>query len=267
MGFLLVVKAEVVRSLIIMRRYWFATATGILMGYGILIGLVFAFMYNREMVADVMAQRATNVSLGLIIGMFAFGIVGMFTQGLQGMARTGELEQLCMSPHGLVTNFLARSLVTSVTTILSSAVMIWLVAATVKGKLHADPLPTVILLFLTYLNLIGFGFMAGGLVLVFKQTGQIAVLIRLSLIALAVGASDNMAQWPPVMQWVAHILPITDAALCLKLVVIQGAGTAVFSHPSFYFLLASCLIWTFLGIACFRFFEDWSRDKGTLGSY
>jgi len=294
MGFFLVMKAELVRTFIIMRRYWFRTITGMFIGYMMLLMLVLGFMHRGRDVgamADKLsdAETATNWALGFIIGMFAFGIVGMFTQGLQQLAQSGQLEQLCMSPHGLVTNFLARTAVSSVTSIFTSALMVWLIAKTVGGTLHADFPATAALLALTFLNLIGFGFMVGGLVLVFKQTGQVAVLIRLALFALAILATDKIDKLHPIFRWAAHSLPITDAAICLKYVLIQGqmrptldgAGQAVlntagepqlyamsvFAHPSFFFLLVSCVVWTVIGISCFRFMENWSRDKGTLGAY
>jgi len=280
MSFFLVVKAELVRTFIIMRRYWFRTVTGMIIGYGMLVMLIIGFVSQREAVSEEMAKKlgegnATNWALGFIIGMYAFGVVGMFSQGLQTMAQNGQLEQLCMSPHGLVTNFLARSVVGSVSNILSSAVLLWLISLTFKDTLHATGVnfaPTLILLGLTFANLLGFGFMVGGLVLVFKQTGQIAIMIRMALFALAIAATEKVATWHVVARWVAHLLPITDAAICLKYVLIQGqmhdgVFSSVFAHPSFWFLIFNCAFWTLTGISCFRVLENWSRSKGTLGAY
>ncbi len=268
MGFFLVLKAEIVRGFIIARRYWFASLTGIVVGYGMLFMLITALMTGSEQIAD-MAEDAVGGALKLIIGIFAFGIVGLFSQGLQGMARTGELEQVCMSPHGLVTNFLARSFVAALSSILSLSLVIWLIALSFggRGTLQFDFLPTVTLLALTYVNLIGFGFMVGGLVLIFKQTGQIAILIRLGMIGLAFPAQENINQWPLFLQTIIHVLPVTNAAICLNDVLIEGVGTAVFGYRAFYFLILSCVIWTAIGISLFRYMEDWSRDKGTLGAY
>lgn len=286
MGFFLVIKAEIVRSMIIMRRYWFRTVTGMVIGYSMLVGLIVGFMNMGPQAEGVASQfatadTATRWALGFIIGMFAFGILGMFTQGLQQMAQSGQLEQLCMSPHGLVTNFLARSVVAAVSSVVTSSILIWLIAATVGGKLHFDPLPTIVLLLLTFANLIGFGFMSGGLVLVFKQTGQVATIVRMGFFALAILASEKISTWPLLARWIAHALPITDASICLKYVLVQGQNTvstnalgeqitqhaSVFLHTSFFFLIVSCVFWTFTGIACFRYMETWSRNKGTLGAY
>ena len=282
MGFFLVMKAELVRTFIIMRRYWFRTITGMIIGYAVLLMFVLGVMANRgaveRQIEDMTrGQDATNWALGFIIGMFAFGIVGMFTQGLQELSQSGQLEQLCMSPHGLVTNFMARSVVSSISSILTSALMIWLIAKSVKGTLHADFVPTATLLGLTYFNLIGFGFMFGGLVLVFKQTGQIAMVVRLAIFGVPVLATERVEQLPILLRIAAHAVPVTDAAICLKYVLIQGqtvvndAGEqvfrSVFAHPSFYYLLVNCIFWTIVGIACFRLMENWSRSKGTLGAY
>lgn len=270
MGFLLVLKAELTRSLIIMKRYWFATVIGIIVGYGMLAALIYGFLYNRDMLEAAMRERVTQNALGwvlgFVVGTFAMGIVSLFTTSIQGMARTGELEQVCMSPHGLVANFLARSIVSATTSVMSATIMLTLIALTVKTQFHADPFPTVVLLVLTFANLIGFGFMVGGLAIVFKQTGQIARILQLILLGVAIGSTWAVnAAWP--LNWIAHALPITDAAVTLKLVVVEGAGTAVFAHPSFYLLILNCLLWGAIGIACFRYMENWSRDKGTLGAY
>jgi ABC-2 type transport system permease protein len=278
MGFFLVMKAELVRTFIIMRRYWFRTITGMIIGYSMLLMLVLGVMSNRGAIENMTrGQDAVNWTLGLMIGAFAFGIVGMFTQGLQDLSQSGQLEQLCMSPHGLVTNFMARSVVSSVSNILTQALMVWLIAKTVKGTLHADLAPTIVLLALTYFNLIGFGFMFGGLALVFKQTGQIATIIRLGLFGIPILASEKIEQLPMLIRFCAHIVPVTDATICMKYVLIQGQMIAVdggekvfrsvFLHPSFFWLIVNCLAWTIAGIICFKAMENWSRNKGTLGAY
>lgn len=311
-GFFIILWAEIVRSFIIMRRYWFAALIGIGMGYGMLMVMVFGLLFasGHESVRELTNNWIGGI-LGFLIGVFAFGIVGLFTQNIQGMARTGELEQVCLSPFGLVVNFLARSFVSAVSSVLSSAIMLMLVAYTVASdSLHAAPFTTILLLFLTYVNLIGFGYMMGGLTLIFKQVGQVAVIIRFAMIGLAVFATDEMGGWPTAVRYTAHALPVTDAAICLKYTLIQGEkeyvldsegerivlerkaildaegnplfdeeGEAktravyemrpksVFLHSSFYFLLLSCVIWLTIGVALFRYMEDWSRDKGTLGAY
>lgn len=276
MGFLLVLKAELVRSFITARRYWFATLMSAVIGYSFLMMLVYAFMNKSAAVNDKIdviggqfgePGQAMRSVLGLIIGIFAFGIVGMFSQGLSGLARSGQLEQMCMSPHGLVTNFMARTLVAAISSIASSVLMLWLISISVKDRLYVEPGITFLLLALIYVNLIGFGFMVGGLVLIFKQTGQIALVIRMAMIGLAVGASEKIYEWPWALRLVAHVLPITDGALCLKMALIEGKGFDVLTHPSFRFLLISCAIWTVLGISCFKWMENWSRSKGTLGAH
>ena len=157
MSFFRVMKAELIRSWIIMRRYWFRTITGMVIGYGMLMVLVAGFIYSRTGVENTLNKfedpsAATNFVLGFIIGMFAFGVVGMFTQGLQGMATTGVLEQLCMSPHGLAVNFMAQTMVGSVASIISSGIMVYAVTWSVGGMLHWDTIPILVLLTLPFLT-------------------------------------------------------------------------------------------------------------------
>lgn len=269
-GFFLVMKAEVVRMLIIMRRYWFASVIGIIIGYSMMVALIFAFVSQRDRVEEFTSglEGGMEGALGLMIGLWAFGLTGLFTQGLQGMARTGELEQVCMSPYGLVTNFFARSFVMALNSILSLGIMLVLISWTLGAPLYVHGIVTPLLGFLTFANLTGFGFMVGGLVLVFKQTGQIAMILRLIMIGLALLATTrDISEWPLLARFLVHLLPITDAAICLKLSILDDAGFAVLQHPSFFFLLISCVVWNVIGVTLFHFMEDWSRDKGTLGTY
>lgn len=279
MGFFLVMKAEMVRGFIVMRRYWFRTVISMIMGYGMLMVLIYGFMYSQDTITEQMtdkfgeAERATNFVLGFIIGMFAFGIVGMYTQGLQGMARSGVLEQLCMSPHGLITNFLARTVVSAFTTVLSSCILVGMVATTVGGTLHFYPVETALLLSMTFLNLLGFGLMVGGLVLVFKQVGELSIIVRMSLFALAIFAKEELLNRGDALSYFMHVLPITDAAVALKYVLIKGQMNAdgqfvsVLLHPSFYWLIANSILWNMIGVITFRAMENHSRAKGTLGGY
>src|SRR5690606_33267110 len=126
--------------------------------------------------------------------------------------------------HGLVTNFLARSTVSAITSVLSSAVMIWFVTMTVGGTLHFDPVALVPLMILTFFNLIGFGFMMGGRVLVFKQVGQVAILIRMGIFALAIFAKEELLQQGWAMATFVHAVPIADAAMLLKWAPIENQG-------------------------------------------
>lgn len=266
MGFFLVLKAEVVRGMIQMRRYWFASVVGLVVGYVTLIGMVYAFVQTPGLVG--VGGQVTDMSVGFLIGMFAFGILGLFSQNLQAMASAGQLEQVCMSPHGLVTNFLARSLVAAVSTIMSCGIMIALIAFTMHGTIHASPGPLFIVLFLTYANLIGFGFMVGGLVLIFKQIGQIVTLFRMGMFFLAIKIDAAFFEdLPWAAQIVVRILPGSDAAICLKLALLDGMGWEVLGTQYFFFLIINAAVWTSVGITCFRLMENWSRHKGTLGAY
>lgn len=306
MGFFLVLKAEVVRTMIISRRYWFATMTALIVACIMFTGMFYGFLAGIGLGAG-MAGIAIERALGLIIGIFAFSMVGMFSTGLAGMARSGELEQVYMSPHGLITNFMARSTVSTVLSIITWTLILSFMSASFKsamkdapvqpsdtvqaatlegagsaakqavepttgpakgdGTLHADPLPVSVLFFLTYFSMTGFGFMIGGLVLVFKQVGQIAVLLRFAMIAVAWTANDALYNQPTIVQWIAHVVPVTDAAICLKLVLLGGIGNGVFTHTSFYCLIANVAIWTPIGLVCFKTMENWARSKGTLGAF
>lgn len=305
MGFFLVLKAEVKRTMIISRRYWFATLTALFVACIMFTVFFYGFFAG---IGTGMAGLAIDKALGLIIGIFAFSMVGMFSTGLAGMARSGELEQVYMSPHGLITNFMARSTVSTILSIVTWTIILSFMSASLQrasssetpsdpqtvqaatvddatstatppanastlpptagtGKLHADPLPVSVLFLLTYFSMTGFGFMIGGLVLVFKQVGQIAVLLRFAMMAIAWTASDALYNHHIVLQAMAHTIPVTDAAICLKLVLLKGIGNDVFTHPSFFYLILNVAVWTPIGLAIFKAMENWARSKGTLGAF
>lgn len=131
----------------------------------------------------------------------------------------------------------------------------------------------MVLLALTFLNLLGFGLMVGGLVLVFKQVGQLAIIMRMVLFGLAIFAREEVIERSNfLLAGLMHLLPITDGAICIKYVLLKGQMQGdelvpVYFHPSFFFLVLNCFIWITIGVLCFKFMENYSRHKGTLGTY
>ena len=93
--------------------------------------------------------------------------------------------------------------------------------------------------------------------------------------------TEKISSWPAFAKVLAHLLPVTDAAISLKYVLVKNqmlevtnaAGetvlqhASVYSRPSFFFLIVGCALWTTIGISCFKLMENWSRNKGTLGAY
>jgi hypothetical protein len=98
--------------------------------------------------------------------------------------------------------------------------------------------------------------------------------MRMALLAIAMLSSEALLEGKgAAFAALMHALPVTDASICLKYVLIDGQISAagervsVFAHSSFYYLILNGTVWTALGMVCFKFMENWSRAKGTLGTY
>ena len=97
-----------------------------------------------------------------------------------------------------------------------------------------------------------------------------AMILRMVLFGLAVMINeDTLYGSNGFFQALMHVLPITDASVAFKYILIKGqingAGqfVSVFQHPSFYFLMVSCVLWTGSGMLLFKAMENWARSKGT----
>jgi ABC-2 type transport system permease protein len=159
------------RSLIEFRRYAFDTISGLISIYGFFLVIFFgAKIFGGDQAGFGESIEGVVVSYGMwAITMFA---LGSLTYDLTQEAQLGTLEQLGMSPFGLVRVLVARAFTSLATYVAMWVALLVVMMATTGRWLHIDVISIVPLLAVTIVGVIGVGFLLAGLAIVFKRVQQ-----------------------------------------------------------------------------------------------
>jgi ABC-2 type transport system permease protein len=211
-------------------------------------------------------QELAPTFLGFITWMYAMMAIGNVAYGVRGEMSAGTLEQMAMSPAPLgvmvLGRVIANLLVTTVQVVLVSIGLRALVG--ISAPMNAAG---VLILLLTLLGILGFGFLIAGAVLVWKQVESLANLVQNTLLFLN-GSLLPVDRFPPWLTALSHVFPSTQGIIVLRRVVLGGQSLAsVWGDGSLPWLIAHSAL--FLLAGCFVFFvcERTAKRQGSLGQY
>jgi ABC-2 type transport system permease protein len=186
-------------------------------------------------------------------------------QSISDEARTGTLEQLCITPVPLSVILVVRSLVyflgVGARGILAAAILSFFVA-----PLSLSP----IILFLFLMSLIGaygLGFLFAGLALIFKRVKALTNLV-FSLMIFFTGAFVGLESTGWVFQVLKILFPLTWGISLMRQVVSGSANLTLLIHNGALLWLAiHSIVYLFIGLGLFGWGYWTARKTGTLGHY
>lgn len=235
-----------------MSRYPFDTIGALVALYLLFLIL---FLGVRAMGGD-MTERHVLVFSAWVLLAFAYSSVAI---GMVEEALTGTLEQLAMSPRGLLGAILIDFWVKAVFFILQVAVFLILAMATTSRWLHVDILSTLPLLLTTMTGVLGVALVMGGLALVSKRVAGVSALVQLAIVLLVAAPVDTF----PVLK----LLPITLGYHLLEAVMVGGRSIVDLPTHDLALLLLTAAAYLVIGVAVFRKMDVRARDRGLLGQY
>jgi ABC-2 type transport system permease protein len=246
------------RAVIEFRRYLFDSLSGIVMLYGIFVMLFLGakvFGGGRPGFGDTLEAVIVSFAVWTLTLM----ALGMLTQELTQEAQLGTLEQLGMSPFGLVNALLARCLTMLTISFGEMVFLLVLMMATTGRWLNLEPLSTLPILAFTTLGVIGLGFVLGGVAIVFKRTQQAMQVTQIAVLGFIAAPVSRV----PFMKY----LPLTWGSTLLRRVMVDGESIASMPLGDTLFLIGNSVFYLALGIYVFRRFERVARQRGLLGHY
>jgi ABC-2 type transport system permease protein len=246
------------RSLIEFRRYAFDTVSGLISIYGFFLVIFFgAKIFGGDQAGFGEDIEGIVVSYGMwAITMFA---LGSLTYDLTQEAQLGTLEQLGMSPFGLVRVLVARAFTSLASYVVMWAALLVLMMATTGHWLNIDVVSVVPLLAVTIVGVVGVGFLLASLAIVFKRVQQALQVYQVLFIGLVVVPPDEV----PVMKY----LPLSWGTHLISRVMVQDVSIFSMAPGDLLFLVANSLTYFFVGVAVFKRFERAARERGLLGHY
>jgi ABC-2 type transport system permease protein len=258
---LMVMANETRKGLLITWTYKFNWLIGAFMLSFIFIGIGF-FIGDGEL----QQERLAPALLGYLIWFYALEAISNMSWALREETNTGTLEQMYMSPVSPGILMIGRTLSTLVSTSIMVAVagitLMLLLNITLPLRIEAVPV-----FILTMAGLYGFGYIVGGLTLIFKHTESFANLIQNALLFLN-GAFLPVNRLPPALEVVALLLPSTQGIIVIRKVILEKASlVAVWNDGSLQYLLVHSVVFFLGGLMIFRYCEHVAKRRGTLGQY
>jgi ABC-2 type transport system permease protein len=204
--------------------------------------------------------------LGYLLWFYTMKLITGMSYNLRDEMQTGTLEQMYMSPAPagslLLGQSVARLISTTATTIPLTLVLILLLD--IEIPLRPAGLPVFAI---TVLGLFGFGFLIGGVSLVFKHAQAFADLVQYMMIFLN-GALIPVERFPDWLAIFAKMLPATQGIVVLRQAVLEGYSLGeLWVGGSLMWLTLHSLVVFLGGWFVFRRCEQIARRQGSLGQY
>lgn len=225
------------------------------------------FIAGAEVVGGGSLEAAADKVIGFLVWSFTMSTVGVLVSAAQGGAQTGVLEQICLSPTGIRTNFLARAVCSMIAQLFYVIVLLVALMLITPLSLHQNvPVWSCLLvLVMTLASLLGLGLIFSGLALMWKRIGQLTILVRIMLLLIVLPSYE---QYGPTIAKAVKTFPMAHGVMLLRRLMVQGATLMeIIESGDMFILTANSAVWLLIGLSVFTLMETWSRVKGTLGIY
>ena len=225
------------------------------------IGLSFLLSRGQMNSAEV-----SSTLLGYLVWFFGITAISNMSFNLTEEARAGTLEQMFMSPVPITVIVIGRvfaMMVVAVAQVFLVGLSIMLLMG-LEIPLRWEGIP---IFFVTIFGFLGFGFIIGGITLLYKQVHSIAGLIQNTLIFLT-GAIVPVSVFPNWLEFFTQLLPSTQGIIVLRDVVLEDQSLfAVWQDGSLILLFLNSGLYFVGGLLIFTLCENIARRQGNLGQY
>lgn len=254
---------ETRKSLLILWSYRVNVVMWSVFNVAIFIGVCLLFGDPKD-VARLQSRPA--VLLGFMVTGLANSAINTMAWGLREETQVGTLEQMAMSPRQvtwLLLGRLAAEMIIGVgQLVIVSIVVMLLMGFSVPLRLAGLPV-----LILTVVGLCGFGYMIGGLTLVYKRIDAVAGLVT-NLLMWVNGTFVAVSYFPGWLEAVVRLLPSTQGIIVLRQVTLgERSLGAVWSDGDLIGLALHSLAALAVGVLIFRWCERVAKQRGSLGQY
>lgn len=264
-----VLYAETQRELITLKRYLLESLSGLAVVYILFIGFFFASQsFTDQAVASMnestdLAHRA----LGFILWLFALNSMGHFSTAIRDESHIGVMEQIALSPTGLVVDMWGRAVGKTIIDCFMIGLVLLSIILTTRVSLSFPFFSVGIVFSLTLLGLYGLGFFFGGLALIYKRLGSIIIVVRFAFLILT-GAITPIENFPAGLQMICKTLPMTEGLKILRLLMIDDKPFSyIMESGDLLILFLNSAFYITMGLISFKFLEKIARSKGLLGVY
>lgn len=255
-GYRHLARAVLYREYLIFVRYP-ANAFGAVIISLFFFGLLF---FGGQMVAG---QALTDSIEGIIVGYFLWtlsvGAYSSISNDIGSEVQWGTLERHVTTPFGFAPVALLKGVAKVVRTFLLSSLILGAMLL-MTGERLALHVPTIVVISgLTIASVLGLGFAAGGVTVLYKRIGNWLNLLQFGFVVLVSAPALEISY--------LSILPLAHGSGMLQRAMVDGVRLWEFAPTDLALLVAVAAGYLAIGYGVFRVTTDRARRLGVLGDY
>ena len=255
-GYYRLARAVLYREAVLFVRYP-ANAIG-----GIVIAVFFfgVLFYGGRMVAG---RALTDSIEGIIVGYFLWtlsvGAYSAIASDIGSEVQWGTLERHVMTPFGFAPVALLKGVAKLVRTFLTSGIVLGVMLAVTGTALELNVVTIVVVAGLSITSVLGLGFAAGGITLLYKRIGNWLNLLQFGFVVLVSAPSLDLP-------WL-RVLPLAHGSGLLQRAMLDGTRLWEFPLADLGLLVAVAAGYLGAGYLVFQYATRRARRLGVLGDY
>ena len=255
-GYLQLAKMVLYREYLLFVRYP-ANAIG-----GIVVSLFFfgLLFYGGRMLAG---QAITDSIEGIVVGYFLWtlsvGAYSAISNDIGSEVQWGTLERHVMTPFGFAPVAFLKGVAKLVRTFVTSSVILVAMLLVTGTTLTIDVLTIVPVAVLSVSSVLGLGFAAGGVTVLYKRIGSWLNLLQFGFIILISAPAFGLG-------W-TKFLPLALGSSMLQRAMVDGVRLWEFPLADLAVLVATAVGYVAVGYAVFEYATRRARRLGVLGDY
>jgi len=249
-------KAVLYREFLIFVRYP-ANAIG-----GIVVALFFfgvLFYGGRLLTGRALTDSIEGIIVGYFLWTLSVGAYSSVSNDLGSEVQWGTLERHITTPFGFPPVALLKGVAKIVRTFLTSVVILAAMLLLTGTQLSLSPFTVVVIAGLSITSVLGLGFAAGGITVLYKRIGNWLNLLQFGFVVL-ISAPVFDAPW-------TRVLPLAHGSALLQRAMVDGIRLWEFGLLELGLLVAVAGGYLAGGYLVFQLATRRARRLGVLGDY
>ena len=208
-------------------------------------------------------QALTDSIEGLVVGYFLWtlsvGAYSAVSNDIGSEVQWGTLERHFMTPFGFAPVAFAKGVAKVVRSFLISSVILAAMLLLTGTTLQVPVVTVVVVAGLSILSVLGLGFAAGGLSVLYKRIGSWLGLLQFVFPVLVAAPAFDLG-------W-TRFLPLAQGSSLLQRAMLEGTRLWEFPPAASATLVAVAVVYVTGGYAVFHYATRRARRLGVLGDY
>jgi ABC-2 type transport system permease protein len=249
-------RAVLYREFLIFLRYP-ANAVG-----GIVVAIFFfglLFYGGQLLVGRAITQSLEGIVVGYFLWTLSVGAYSAVSNDIGSEVQWGTLERHITTPFGFAPVALLKGVAKIVRTFITSTIVLAVMLLLTDTALQVEPVTVVSIAGLAITSVLGLGFAAGGVTVLYKRIGNWLNLLQFGFVVL-VSAPVFDAPW-------TRLLPLAHGSALLQRAMVDGTRLWQFPLLDLALLVGVAAFYLVGGYLVFHVSTRRARRLGVLGDY